>query len=38
MTDDGSNGDKGFVTDALKRQLDPENILGPGNVLTEVEG
>ena len=23
---------------ALKRQLDPENILGPGNVLTEVEG
>ena len=22
---------------ALKRQLDPENILGPGNVLTEVE-
>ena len=22
MTDDGSNGDKGFVTDALKRQLD----------------
>ena len=22
---------------ALKRQLDPQNLLGPGNVLTEVE-